>query len=243
MERLTTTLVAALVVALLAGRASAAPLPGFALVGRTESFVVYSRDGRGFDGEKNERYLRRLEGLFGSSLAGSVEYYRCERAEDVAALTGLYASGVTSARDRRIISTRGFHAHELVHLVAGQVGSGGVFFDEGLAVALSDEAGFRKAEVDRVARRLAGGQRVSEIVSRFDQLPPETAYALAGSFVGFLVEAHGIERVTEFLRQGRPSVVERAAAFEGAFGLSLDEAGEAWKAAIGVGPGRVGGTS
>jgi hypothetical protein len=228
-ERLT-SFVVTLVLAGLGGRASAGPLPGFALVGSTQSFVVYSRDGRGLDGDKSERYLKRLEALFGSGVAGRVEYYRCERPEDVAALTGLYASGVTSAHERRIISTRGFHAHELVHLVAGQVGSGGVFFDEGLAVALSDEAGFRKADVDRVARRLGGRQRVSEIATRFADLPPETAYALAGSFVGFLLEAYGIERVTRFLSQCGPSAPEQAAAFERVFGVSLDAAGEAWKA-------------
>ena len=53
-----------------------------------------------------------------------------------------------------------------------------------------------------------------------------------------MVEAHGIEGVTEFLRQSRPPILERAAAFERIFGVSLDEAGEAWKTTIGVGPER-----
>lgn len=234
MERASKLTAAVLVAGLAwAGRASAAPLPGFALVGQTEHFAFYSRDGRGFDGEKSERYVQRLEGLFGLSVSGRSDYYRCERPEDVASATGLYASGVTSARDRRVFSVRDFHAHELVHLVAGQAGSGGSFFDEGLAVALADEASLRKSDVDRTSRRLASRLRVSEIAARFEDLPPETAYALAGSFVGFLLEAHGIQRVTEFLRQCGPSGRDSGAAFERVFGESLDQAGEAWRAAIG----------
>jgi hypothetical protein len=202
------------------------------LVGQTEHFAFYSRDGRGLDGEKSERYVRRLEGLFGLSVSGRSDYYRCERPEDVASATGLYASGVTSARDRRVFSIRDFHAHELVHLVAGQAGSGGTFFDEGLAVALADEASLRKSDVDRTSRRLASRLRVSEIAARFENLPPETAYALAGSFVGFLIEAQGLARVSEFLRACGPAGADPAAAFHRVFGRTLDEAGDAWRASL-----------
>lgn len=214
------------------GQASAAPLPGFVLVGQTEHFAFYSRDGRGLDGEKSERYVRRLEGLFGLSVSGRSDYYRCERPEDVAFATGLYASGVTSARDRRIFSVRDFHAHELVHYVAGQIGNGGAFFDEGLAVALSGEALRKRADLERLARTAAGRLPVSQLVARFESLEPEGAYALAGSFVGFLIEDQGMARVSEFLRACGPAGADPAAAFHRVFGRTLDEAGDAWRASL-----------
>lgn len=201
-------------------------------MGQTEHFAFYSRGDHRLDGEKSERYLRRLEGLFGLRVSGRADYYRCERPEDVASATGRYAAGVTSTRERRIVSVHDFHAHELVHLVAGQVGNAGSFFDEGLAVAVADEAPLRKADVNRIARAKAGDVRISDLVARFDGLEPGEAYALAGSFVGFLLETRGIERVREFLRASGPSGGDKSVAFERVFGQTLDEAGAAWHASL-----------
>jgi hypothetical protein len=89
-----------------------------------------------------------LAGLLGLSSVPHAELYRYERAEDVAAVTGQYVGGVTYPALRQVHSTEGSLNHEMVHLVAAQLGDPGTFFQEGLAVALGDRGrlGGRKAE-------------------------------------------------------------------------------------------------
>ena len=229
--RTATRLWLAAAAALWANPLCAGVLPGFALVGQSERISVYSRESRPLDAGKSERYLRRLEGVLGLRLSGRVEYYRCERAEDVAAATGIYATGVTAPRDGRIYSVHDYHPHELVHALAGQLGSAGAFFDEGLAVAVSGEAPRRGAELDRLAGQSLRERPLSRLVAGFEALEPRAGYALAGSFVAFLIEAHGVARVVDFLRECGRAGADRGAAFQAVFGQSLDEAGAAWRQA------------
>ncbi|PYQ02576.1 MAG: hypothetical protein DMF82_15730 [Acidobacteria bacterium] len=132
MTRTMTTLVAGLVAA---ANLQAAPLPGFVLTAQTQHFSFYSRDNQKVDSQKTERYLAQVEQLLGQQVEGRAEYYRYASAQELAAGTGTYAAGLTLAHSGQIHSTQAFHAHEIVHLVAGQMGNPGVFFQEGLAVA------------------------------------------------------------------------------------------------------------
>jgi hypothetical protein len=212
-----------------AAAATAAPLAGFALVTETQHFAFYSRDKARPDAEKTERYVRELETLLGQQVTGRVDYYRCEHAEEIAFATGRLAAGVTSVGERRIYSVQDFHAHELVHLVAGQLGNAGTFFDEGLAVALSHEEPLKKAGVEKAAR--AAGS-VSSLVAGFDSMDQRTGYALAGSFVNHLLRTHGTAKVVSFYRACGPKGGDPAAAFLSVFGTTMDEAGKTWQASL-----------
>lgn len=230
MKRTTEAILAGLaLVTSFAGAATAAPLAGFALVSETQHFAFYSRDNARPDAEKSERYVRELETLLGHQVTGRVDYYRCEHAEEIASATGRLAAGVTSVGERRIYSVQDFHAHELVHLVAGQLGNGGSFFDEGLAVALSHEEPLKKASMQKAARTVAS---LSALSANFDSMDQRTGYALAGSFVAHLLRTHGTAKVAEFFRACGPKGGDRAAAFQSVFGTSLDEAGKTWQASL-----------
>jgi hypothetical protein len=208
--------------------AVAAPLPGFAPIARTDRFTFYGRSAAKVDAARTERYVEQLEGLFGQRLAGSAEYYRYDSAQEVAVGTGTFAEGVTFPAGQQVHSTLAFHPHELVHLVAGQLGQPGAFFQEGLAVALGDGGRWRGHKVDGVAKRAAESRRpLSQLVAGFDALDPEVAYPVAGSFVGQLIARHGLPQVAEFFRKcARGS--DAQAAFAEVFGRSLDEAGRSW---------------
>lgn len=212
-----------------AGAATAAPLAGFALVTETQHFSFYSRDKAHPDAEKTERYVRELEILLGQQVSGRVDYYRCGHAEEIASATGRLAAGVTSLAERRIYSIQDFHAHELVHLVAGQLGNAGSFFDEGLAVALSHEEPLKKASVEKAAR--ASGT-LSTLAANFDSMDQRTGYALAGSFVAHLLRTRGTAKVADFFRACGPRGGDREAAFLSVFGTTLDEAGRTWQASL-----------
>src|SRR5262247_3240647 len=110
------------------------PLPGFSLKAATRRFAFYTRGSEAVDIRKSEEFLTRMERLLGARVDGRTAYYRYASPEEVAAATGTYGTGVTFASSREIHTTQGFHAHEIVHLVAGQLGEPGAFFQEGLAV-------------------------------------------------------------------------------------------------------------
>jgi hypothetical protein len=209
---------------------SAAPLPGFVLKAQTEHFSFYTRDGAKVDAAKSERYLTQVERMLGQQVSGKAEYYRYGNAQEVAAGTGTYAEGVTFAHAGQIHSTQEFHAHEIVHLVAGQMGKPGAFFQEGLAVALGNEGRWLGKDVHKTAAAQARTTKVSALIARFGALDANVAYPVAGSFVASLIKTHGIDKVAAFFRACTGS--NTAEAFTSTFGQTLDEAGATWVASL-----------
>ena len=207
----------------------AEPSRGFQLAARTPHFLFYSRNGEPIDVHEVERSLWKVQRLLGQELPGRAEYYRYGTPQEVAADLGEYATGVTLGSRRQIHTVRReSHFHEIVHLVAAQLGDPGPFFQEGLAVALSG-ASWRGQALTRV--RLPAGlrrQKISALAARFESLRPEVAYPVAGSFVAFLIKTHGVARVAAFFRASGGSGVPRDEVFRATFGAGLDEAGAAW---------------
>jgi hypothetical protein len=221
------TSAAIIALALLAPALQAAPLPGFALAAQTPHFSFYSR-GEKVDAQKVEKRVTELEKMFGQTVKHA-DYYRYATAQEVAAGTGQYAAGVTFAAAGEVHSTEAFHEHELVHLVAGQLGAPGAFFEEGLAVAIGNHGRWHGRSVDQVAKGTTA--TVDAMVAGFDRMDPEQAYAVAGSFVGHLVRTQGLEKVSAFFRGCRPGT-DTASAFASAFGKTLQAAGTEWQASL-----------
>lgn len=215
---------------LLAAGVEAAPPPGFKLAAETRHFVFYSRESRKVEADRSEKFLLRTADLLSHDLQGRVTYYLHEHPQDVAAATGIYADGVTVPATGEIHSVRAYHPHEIVHSLADELGDPGPFFHEGLAVALGNEGRWRGARVDEIARKAAGRHRWRGLVDEFDRLDPEVGYPIAGSFVGFLVRTHGAQRVAAFFRGCRRESRDRR--FHEVFGITLDEAGQAWASAL-----------
>jgi hypothetical protein len=205
---------------------AAATLPSFTLAAQTQHFSFYSR-GAKVDAQKSEKYLAKVEALLGTDFEGQAQYYRHENAQQIAVATGSYAQGVTYMKRKEIHSAQEFHAHEIVHLVAGQMGDPGTLFHEGLAVALSADGRWNGQSIDKAAKKALQGVAVADLLDRFDRMDPQQAYAAAGSFVASLIKAYGVEKVSAFFRScTRPAA--RNAAFEKTFGLPLDQAAGAW---------------
>ncbi len=215
------TLAMLTVAALVASRPAMA-LPGFTLAATTPRVSFYTR-GPAVDVAGIEASLTRIEGTLGTRLAGHASYYRYTSAQEVAAGTGHYADGVTFSG--QVHSTRERHDHELVHLIAAQMGDPGRFFQEGLAVALGDDSrGLRKA----AKKALSGGQAVSRFVSAFDGQDQVAAYAVAGTFVRHLIDTFGMDTVRGFYRASRSEASMRAS-FATSFGQDLEPALAAWR--------------
>jgi len=221
--------VATIALALTAAAVEAAPLPGFVLAAQTPRVSFYSR-GPSVETQKVENRVAELERLFGQPLGRRVAYYRYESAQEIAAGTGHYAAGVTFAAAGEVHSTEAYHEHELVHLVAGQLGDPGAFFQEGLAVAVANKGEWQGRSADRLARR-ASSLDVASLAASFDSFDPQVAYPVAGSFVAYLIRTHGLGQVTAYFRACRPGT-DSLAQFGHTFGQPLDEVAAAWRAAL-----------
>jgi hypothetical protein len=212
---------------LVAAAGFAAPLPGFVLAGQTAHFSFYTR-GEKVNTAKVEKRVGELEKLFGQALSGQASYYRYSSAQEVAAGTGYYAAGVTLPGNE-IHSTEPCHDHELVHLVANRLGRPGAFFEEGLAVAVGNKGEWQGRSADKTAKVTTAS--VAQMVAAFDRYEPATAYAVAGSFVGYLVRTHGVQQVTKFFRACTKGV-DTTAAFAATFGGSLDAVSAEWRKSL-----------
>jgi hypothetical protein len=230
MSKLARLAQAALILTTTTTPALAAGLPGFTLAAQTPRFSFYTRGGK-VDAQKSERYLSQVEQKLGARFDGHAEYFRYDSVGDVAVSTGSYAEGVTFTGQRQIHSMHDFHAHEIVHLVAGQLGNPGVLFHEGLAVVMGNDAKWGGKDVDKISKQALKGRRAVNVLAQFETLSSDVAYPLAGSFVRSLVAQHGMEKVADFFR-ACPRPAERDAAFEKTFGVSYAQAVDQWAARL-----------
>lgn len=215
----------------IAAGAGVGSLPtGLVWTGETRYFTFYASPDQQTDAAACERYAAELVRMFGQRDLKRARYYRYRDAQELAARTGTYAAGLTYSDANEIHSTKPFHAHEIVHLVAGQLGRPGAFFQEGLAVALADKGRWRGRPVDAWAREQPRVRSVRWMVEHFERLDPEAAYPLAASFVKALLESHGTSRIGELFKRSARGPTRTA--FEETFGQTLEAAERTWRARV-----------
>lgn len=222
-------LLATTVTAFLAIPAMASPLPGFQLVGQSEHFAFYARHGRKTETKANERFLAKTALLLDQTTEGQTAYYLHDDAQEVGATTGVYSSGMTELTSGEIHSTQSYHPHEIVHRVAAELGDPGSFFHEGLAVSMGDEGKQGGVSVDVLARAAVLRYNVRDVVDGFTKVEPHAAYAIAGSFMGYLIRRNGVATVASFFRGCKPGTVARDRHFQEVFGVRVNEATTAWQ--------------
>jgi hypothetical protein len=217
----------AAVAASFATTALAGPISGFTLRAQTPRFSFYARGDARVNVAAPEKQLSRVESLLGQKVSGPVQYFQYDRAEDIAAATGRFAGGLFYNGLRQVHTTNAAHSHELVHVVAFELGDPGPFFQEGLAVVLGDGGRYQGQPVDRVARTMAKDKPLAALIAGFDARDPREGYAVAGSFMSFLIKRHGLDKVAHFFRACHGDR-ETAAAFEGIFGQTIEASGADW---------------
>ena len=203
--------------------AAPAATPGFERVASTSHVDYFAAKGRRVDVRQNEAFLERLSSLFGPAPEGwRIQYYRHASAGELSEHVGYAVTGVADLATGRIDSTREFHPHELVHAVTGREGQPSAFFAEGLAVALTGQGRWAGRDQDEVAaREMAARPTLEPYLDAFMEQDPSISYAVAGSFVAFLLDRDGIEPMRAFVRGcgASPRAYERA--FRGAYGRSV----------------------
>ena len=100
----------------------------------------------------------------------------------------------------------------------------------GLAVTIADEGKIGGKSVDKLAREALKKTSVSAYLQRFHPTPE--GYALAGSFVRYLVREHGMPRVAQFFREHGSAGSLDQGIFGQVFGTTLESALGDWLKAL-----------
>jgi tetratricopeptide (TPR) repeat protein len=232
-------------------------------VRESESFIFYYFPGS--DAEKDmeriipqrQKILQKLQKDFQVKLPGKSIFFFYPDAESARKLTGHRADGW--AYGRTIVEVYGPRrkidpSHELVHLVAGQIGNPPVLLAEGLATSREknfDNAGKYHASVEDWCRAFLKENALIplsvllEYTSFGEDLTrPRIAYPEAACFTNYLQETYGWEKFrkayAEMVNDPNPTVQERNLdRFEGIYGISLRQAEADWKEKLSLsrGPG------
>jgi hypothetical protein len=190
---------------------------------RTSHVDYYVAKGQRVDVKRTEAFLNRLSSLFGPAPDGwRIQYYRHTSVGELSDHVGYAVSGVTDLATGRIDSARDFHPHELVHAVTGREGHPPAFFAEGIAVALTSRGRWAGQDIDEVARReMATRPGLERFLTGFGEQDANVAYAVASSFMAFLLDQHGIEPMIAFVRGCDASTPTYERAFRRAYGRSV----------------------
>jgi len=92
-------------------------------------------------------------------------------------------------------------------------------------VAVGNKGEWQGKSADKVAK--ANAAQVAAMVASFDRFDANTAYAVAGSFVGYLVRTHGMAQVKAFFQSCGPKV-DAKVAFAQTFGGSVETVAADW---------------
>jgi tetratricopeptide (TPR) repeat protein len=221
-----------------------------ALGGRRETahlVLLYSPSGpwaRDIDlhAEDAEFRWHELADFFGVTPSGKITCYLFADAAEKRRHTGAGHTQVAKPWRREIYLQHdswphGVIKHELAHVFAGEFGDPllhvarrGLVIDagliEGVAVAAEDRAEHLTLDQSvQVMRRADLEPPLAQVLGPgFYAFSASRAYTLAGSFVRFLIEAHGIERFRALYRNGGDYVA--------AYGRPLGELGAEWSRRI-----------
>src|SRR5262245_34012188 len=136
--------------------------------------------------------------------------------------------------------------HEVVHLYSSTFGSPVALFNEGFAVAHSTNppngdfvAKWSGTPVHDLARQFRASGRLIALDSLaetngFRGFDPNVTYPESGSFMRFLIDTYGLDRVKRLFAAGTPNDTRDVSgrAFVSVYGMTLADAERAWWASL-----------
>ena len=177
-----------------------------------------------------------------------LNYYKYVDREHLERITGKETNGFAEIDNYNFHSIWFAEGHECIHsLVVNLIGHPPALFNEGIAVALAPQPIYGHGvfqpvptwsgvELDVIAADLKQADEIpplDDILNSFGFFTYDTnkTYPMAGSFVSYLIQNYGIDTLKEFFVSVEFLTAdnETKEAFENAYGISVDEAWEAWK--------------
>lgn len=213
---------------------------------QTQNIVFRWSAGDGVDADWQQSFHDWTTGLLGVALPAKLRYYKYTGRSQIQAITGHSTNGFAEPDVYTVHSVFPRDGHEAVHVYTALIGRPSDFFNEGIAVALNVEPGssvwsppWNGTHVYAHTRLLVETNRLRPLstiitTSDFRDVDEWTGYGEAGSFLLFMIEQHGIDRMVAFFRAGArndslPRIEDNIRAV---WGVSLAEAEAAWLAYV-----------
>jgi hypothetical protein len=219
--------------------ASAVPEDGWVLERESEHFVYYAQPSQSIPDwavKLHETTYTKVTQLFPVTGAPKIQYYKYRSQTDLEQVFGRSRKGYAYQTNEGSIvhSVYSCHPHEVIHAVTYSIGRPPALFEEGLAVAYDWRFALEEGEVHALARGKLLQQKLfplrSILTTRgFEAYNSITAYVEAGSFVKYLIDTYGPDKMRSLFTLPRHSDLrEIEAAFQGAYSQSLSEMESGW---------------
>jgi hypothetical protein len=230
------------------GPTAPTPTP-LAVAIESASFRYHYAAGDRVDAEWQESYHAWAIAQLGVHVPQKIEYHKYQSRQDMGDHTGNYGTNGFAEPSRFELHTLWpTDNHEVVHIYTALVGRPSDFFNEGIAVAFQTdpaksrfESVFNGQEVHQACAQYLQSGTLALPLSRivltndFRTISDSVmSYRQAGSFVRFMIDRYGIERVLEFFRisSRTDSLATVNLRFQTALGASLETAEAAWLAVL-----------
>lgn len=211
----------------------------------TARVVIYYAPGDFIEAARLEAYCAWAEGFIGTTLPKKIDYYKFKDREMLTEFTRSRGTGWADPSAFQVWTYMPFLGHECLHLYSLVLGDPPILFSEGVAVAYQVDP----LNGDFVARELNGepvqglarGLKAQGLLYPLESLLDDRGwyaanftrtYVEAGSFVRYLADTQGIERIKDVfrvIRQTDPKEVVKEK-FLAVFGFTIQDAEAAWLA-------------
>jgi len=212
---------------------------GWLLDRESKHFIYYTQPGQSIPDwavELHEFTYAEVTKLFPVARATKIKYHRYHSQTDLQQAFGRPRTGYAQQTDEgsAVHSIYSCHPHEVIHAITYSMGRPPALFEEGVAVAYDWRFAVEEGDVHALARRNLLLQQLFPLrsiltSSGFQAHNSTTAYIEAGSFVKYLIDTYGPDKMRSLFTLPRYSdVQEIEVAFKEIYGQSLSEVESEW---------------
>ncbi|MGH7468730.1 MAG: hypothetical protein ACRENP_12300 [Longimicrobiales bacterium] len=207
-------------------------------------YVYHLAQGDAVDTTWQERYLAWLMPALDLQFNSRLDYFKYRNRSHITALTGRATNGYAEPGTTRFHTIWPTDNHEAVHaLVILLMGHPPALFNEGVAVAHQTlppsgilTPRWSGQDVHVLARQFDATGRLPSLdqlvaSTSFFQFDTNVTYPMAGSFVRYLIDTHGLATFKVFLRNSRfdAAPTQTESAFQTAYGRSISAVWTEWR--------------
>jgi hypothetical protein len=240
-------MLAALVAAQLSGCGPVGgdPVQTETVLNRTEQsahFVFHYAPGDSVDVPHTEAFYAWISEQLSVDVETRIQYYKFKDRQQKLELTGYDGNGIALPSINTVYTIWPWESHEVTHLLTYRIGAPAALFVEGIAVATSTDPldGFytphwNRMPVHRCAKDFLSAGKLPSLAGivetdAFRYADPDITYPTAGSFVEYLIEQYGIQKVLHLFpgASSQDSLAVASARFQQVFGISLETAEQDW---------------
>lgn len=208
----------------------------------TENFIFHFSSGANVETQRQEAFHDWAISQLGITLPKKIDFYKYNDRVHMKAITGKETNGWADPTNFAIHTIWSWDNHECVHCYTSLIGRPSDFLNEGIAVSMSTdpfngdyEAKWQNSTVHFWAKKYKNEGTLLPLdtileTNNFRSYDSGITYPESGSFVRFLIDKYGIDRLKSFFQQGNrmDSIDTMKQAFLSIFRFTIEQAENEW---------------